>query len=181
MDQDITFYLAKFSQEEKTLSEARQKREEWAEKETRSNAKIKSLLQLLTARAQEIDHPLPKDIISKATTFFGGQVTGNLKSTDDPGHADSIKVGERTDGDQSGTLVQPVSRNGDTSEVNVQEWIGAAVAASGSAGILPTEIRAKADRDGVKMHQNYVYVALKKLSDKKHIHKQGGRYFGGQS
>jgi hypothetical protein len=57
------------------------------------------------------------------------------------------------------------------------DWIAALVSSSGGRGVSPPEILRAAEKDGVKMHPNYPYTALRTLVEKKRIAKADGRYF----
>ena len=60
------------------------------------------------------------------------------------------------------------------------DWIAALVSGSGDRGVSPPEILRAAEKDGIKMHPNYPYTALRTLVEKKRITKADGRYFAGK-
>ena len=62
-------------------------------------------------------------------------------------------------------------------KVSVTGFIKDTINASGIAGITPPEIRRIAEKANIKMHPNYLYVALGKLDERKQITKTGDRYF----
>jgi hypothetical protein len=69
------------------------------------------------------------------------------------------------------------SGNGETAEVSHIDWMAALVGISDDRGISPPEILRAAERDGVKMHPNYPYTALRTLVEKKRVTKREGRYY----
>jgi hypothetical protein len=66
------------------------------------------------------------------------------------------------DSDENQTLSMPVNVDG-----SAIDWIYMTVAASGTQGMTPPQVRQAAVKAGVAMHPNYVYVALRKLVDER--------------
>jgi hypothetical protein len=180
MDSEVSFYMERFKREEVNLSEAQRNRIEWVEKERRYQDNMRALLLLLTNRAQEVKQPLPKDILETAANMFGTQIHDAFKglavaAPEVPGNEEKGPT-ERPNGDGSDRLAVPPLNNG-VREPSRIDWIAEAVATSGSAGITPPEIMRKSAKAGIKMHQNYPYVALRKLVERKQVEKKGARYY----
>ena len=196
MDSDLTFYLERFKMEEDGFAEADRKTNEWVEKRNRHQTKIKALLQLAVDRALEVKQPLSEELINKATNLLGPQIHQMFKDLEP--HSESKQresgqtrvqsedrkpvplfspesFGERPEGDGSDSLAAPPNVNGlGGSRI---DWIAEVVAASGNAGITPPQILRKSVRAGIKMHENYPYVALRKLVERKRVEKKGARYY----
>jgi hypothetical protein len=62
-------------------------------------------------------------------------------------------------------------------KLSVTGCIKETIYASGAAGITAPEIRKAVGDRNLKMHQNYLYVALGKLEERKQILKDGERYY----
>lgn len=57
------------------------------------------------------------------------------------------------------------------------DWTAALVVGSGDRGVSPPEVFRAAEKDGIKMHPNYPYTALRTLVEKKRVAKRDGRYY----
>jgi hypothetical protein len=170
MDPDIKIDLGRFERELEALSAASTKREEWAGKESRHQANIRSLIQLLINRAIEVNATLPAKIGEQARRL-GMQMPMRTHASHNVG-----KRSETAEPKSESKAEQP--RDTELPTNNRTEFVRRVVhMKADSGGVTPSEIKAVAKSLGMTIPANFPHTILFKLKKAKQVREQGGRYY----
>jgi hypothetical protein len=164
MDKELESDLARLDRETVAHKAASEQRMEWAEKETRHNENIRSLLQLLINRATEINQQLSTKAVQQATRL-GIAIPNQI-------HPIKITLGTV---ESEPKLEEPQIQ--DLPTANKTEFVRKLISIKAASGVTPSEIKKTAKSLKMSMAGNFPHTILHKLKTNGEIKEEGGKYY----
>jgi hypothetical protein len=167
VDQEIKNDLARLEREIEAHIAAVEKRQEWIDKESRHQASIRSLIQLLISRAIDVNEVLPARAAQQAMRF----------GIPFPPHIGPVNAASAPVADPAPNLKSVESRAEELPTDNKTEFVRKLILHRSAVGHTPAEIKKIAASLRMEMTANFPYTILSKLKARGEIKELDGKYY----